>query len=92
MMNNDKFEHFIPKRANSVDPLQWDLLHKMGTRVVDHIVEDDDQGPSKEQRCYEWDCQLSTIAGTDCKGKGGQKCLIRTCCTCVSGDFFLIIC
>jgi hypothetical protein len=44
-MNIDKFKRFILKRTNSVDPPCWDLLDKTNSQVIDHIVEDEDQGP-----------------------------------------------
>ena len=47
-MNMDKFETFILKRTNDVDPPHWDLLDKTSSKVIEHIVEDKDQGPSKE--------------------------------------------
>ena len=47
-MNLDKFERFILKRANNVNPPHWELLDEMASEVIDRIVEDEDQGPSKE--------------------------------------------
>jgi len=57
---------------------EWD-----GTRVVEHIVEDDDQGPTKEWGPYRWYCQpsLEHIA----KVTEGR---ILTCCSCLSDDNF----
>ena len=49
-MNVDKFERFILKKTNSTAPYCWDLLDEMGTKVIDHIVEDDDQGSRAIQR------------------------------------------
>ena len=53
-MNESKFQRFILKRTNSKDPPRWDLLHETATVVIDHIVEDEDQGPSKEWGPYGW--------------------------------------
>ena len=39
-----------------MNPTCWDLLDKMTSEVIDHIVEDKDQGPSKEWGPYEWYC------------------------------------
>jgi hypothetical protein len=47
-MNIDKFKRFILKRTNSVNPPRWDLFDEINSKVIDHIVEDEDQGPSKE--------------------------------------------
>ena len=35
-------------------PLSWDLLDETGSRVVEEVVEDKDQGPSKEWGPYRW--------------------------------------
>jgi hypothetical protein len=53
-MNESKFVRYILKRTNDIDPPRWDLLHETGAVVVDHIVEDEDQGPSKEWGVYGW--------------------------------------
>ncbi len=53
-MNESKFKRFILKRTNDIDPPRWDLLHETATVVIDHIVEDEDQGPSKEWGPYGW--------------------------------------
>jgi hypothetical protein len=53
-MNESKFQRFILKRTNSKNPPRWDLLHETATVVIDHIVEDEDQGPSKEWGPYGW--------------------------------------
>ena len=55
-MNIDKFKRFILKRTNSVDPPRWDLLDEINSTVIDHIVEDEDQGPSKEWGPFGWYC------------------------------------
>ena len=47
-MNTDKFERFILKKTKATEPYQWDLLDETTTKVIDHIVEDEDRGPSKE--------------------------------------------
>jgi hypothetical protein len=53
-MNMDKFERFILKRTNNVNPPHWDLLDEMSSKVIEHIVEDKDQGPSKEWGPFGW--------------------------------------
>ena len=53
-MNESKFERFILKRTNNKNPPRWDLLNETAMAVVDHIVEDEDQGPSKEWGPYLW--------------------------------------
>ena len=53
-MNTDKFERFILKKTKATEPYQWDLLDETATKVIDHIVEDKDQGPSKEWCQYGW--------------------------------------
>ena len=53
-MNIDNFERFILKRTNSVYPPCWDLLDETNSKVIDHIVEDEDQGPSKEWGPFGW--------------------------------------
>lgn len=58
-MKQDKFEHFILKHTNDNGPLHCDLLDEMGTKVVGYIVEDEDQGPTKEWRPCSWYLQPS---------------------------------
>ena len=53
-MNEDKFERFILRKTKCSEPFEWDLLDETGTSIVQHIVEDDDQGPSKEWGPYGW--------------------------------------
>jgi hypothetical protein len=49
-MNEAKFERFILKCTNDNVSFSWDLLDETScsSRVVVQIVEDEDQGPSKE--------------------------------------------
>ena len=47
-MNQYKFQCFILKQSNDKDPPQWELLDEMGLQVIEHVVEDEDQGPFKE--------------------------------------------
>ena len=56
-MNQDKFEHSILKHTNDTDPPHWELLDKTGASIVECIVEDKDQGPSKEWGPYGWYCE-----------------------------------
>lgn len=53
-MNTDKFERFILKKTKATEPYQWDLLDEMATKVIDHLVEDKDQGQSKKWGQYGW--------------------------------------
>ena len=53
-MNEAKFERFILKRTNDTVPFSWDLLDETSSHVVAQIVEDKDQGPSKEWGQYGW--------------------------------------
>ena len=46
-MNLDKFERFILKRTNNVNPPHFGLLDDMASQVINHIVEGKDQGPVK---------------------------------------------
>ena len=52
--NDEKFERFILKKTKATVPYRWDLLDETGTQVIDHIIEDEDQGPSKEWGPYGW--------------------------------------
>jgi hypothetical protein len=49
-----KFERFILKRTINDVPFSWDLLDETGRQVVEQIVKDKDQGPSKEWGQYGW--------------------------------------
>ena len=53
-MNEDKFECFILKKTNDVDPPSWDFPDENGMKVIDQIVKDEDHGPSKEWGAYGW--------------------------------------
>ena len=53
-MNTDKFERFILKKTKATELYQWDLLDEAATKVIYHIVEDGDQGPSQEWGQYAW--------------------------------------
>jgi hypothetical protein len=52
-MNEDKFEKFL-KKTKATEPFHWDLLDEMGMKIVEHIVEDEDQSPTKEWGSYGW--------------------------------------
>lgn len=45
-MNTVKFERFILKCTNDDVCMFWDLLDKTRRKVVEQIVEDENQGPS----------------------------------------------
>lgn len=45
-MHTDKFERFILKKTKATEPYQSDLLDEMASKVINHLVEDKDQGPS----------------------------------------------
>jgi hypothetical protein len=53
-MNQGKFERFILKKTKSSEPFEWDLMDETGNVLVEHIVEDEDQGPSKEWGPFGW--------------------------------------
>ena len=53
-MNESIFERFILKRTNNDVPFSLDLLDETGRQVVAEIVEDEDQGPSKEWGQLGW--------------------------------------
>lgn len=42
--------------TNNIDPPCWDLLDETGTNLIEYIVEDEDQGPSKEWGPQWWYC------------------------------------
>ena len=45
---------FILKRTNSDVPFLWGLLEETGRQIVMEIIEDNDQGPSKEWGQFGW--------------------------------------
>ena len=47
-MNQKKFLPYILKKTKDSEPYEWDLLDETGLNVVEHIIENDEQGPSKE--------------------------------------------
>lgn len=49
-MNQDKFERYILRKTKTSEPYEWDLLDETGSILVEHIVENEDEGPSKETR------------------------------------------
>ncbi len=53
-MNQEKFERFILKKTKNSEPFEWDLMDETGNVLVEHIVEDEDQGPSKEWGSLGW--------------------------------------
>jgi hypothetical protein len=53
-MNQDKFQRFVLRKTESSDPYEWDWLDETGRIIVEHIVEDKDQGPSKQWGPYGW--------------------------------------
>ncbi len=53
-MNESKFERFILNRKNNDVPFSWDLLDETGRQIVMEVVEDEDQGPSKEWGQFGW--------------------------------------
>jgi hypothetical protein len=53
-MNATKFERFILKKMKATEPFCWDLLNETGSSIVDQIVEDEEQGPSKEWGPMGW--------------------------------------
>jgi hypothetical protein len=59
-MSKAKFVCYILKQTNNVEPMHRELLDEMAIRVIDHIVEDKDQGPPKESGPHGWYCHLTT--------------------------------
>ena len=53
-MNKSKFKRFILKRNNNDVPFSWDLLDETGRQIVMEVVEDEDQGQSKEWGQFGW--------------------------------------
>ena len=43
-MNKDKFLRYILRKTKSTEPYEWDLLDKTGSNIIEHVVEDEDQG------------------------------------------------
>jgi hypothetical protein len=46
-MNETKFDRFILQCSNNDVPMSWDSLDETGSCIVEEVVEDKDQGPSK---------------------------------------------
>ncbi len=55
-MNKEKFHWFVLRKTKSSVPYEWDLLDETGRSIVEHILEDEDQGPLKEWCPYGWYC------------------------------------
>ena len=53
-MNPDKFLRYILRKTKAQEPYEWDLLDETGNKIVEHIVEDEDQGPTKEWGPFGW--------------------------------------
>jgi len=55
-MNKDKFLQYILRKTKSTEPYEWDLLDETGSNIIEHVVEDEDQGSStsKEWGPYGW--------------------------------------
>jgi hypothetical protein len=53
-MNKSKFERFMLQLLNNDVSMSWDLLDETGSHIVEEVVEDEDQGPSKEWGPYGW--------------------------------------
>ncbi len=47
-MNQDKFERYILRKTKTSEPYEWNLLDETGSILVENIVENEDEGPSKE--------------------------------------------
>ena len=54
--NAVKFQQFILKQTNDFRQMSWDLLDETGSHVVVQIIEDEDQGPSKDRGPYRLHC------------------------------------
>jgi hypothetical protein len=76
-MNESKFKRFILKRTNDDVPFSWDLLDETGRHIVMEIVEDEDQGPSKEWgRLDGIDFQVMSKLKVQCKGSHIEMVLL----------------
>ena len=47
-MNKEKFLWYMLRKTKSTEPYEWALLDETGSNIIEHVVEDEDQGPSKE--------------------------------------------
>ena len=47
-INQSKFERFILKKTYVNAPFKWDLMDENATRILESIIETEDEGPSKE--------------------------------------------
>ena len=45
---------YILRKTKSEEPYEWDLLDETGNKIIKHIVEDEDQGPTREWGEYGW--------------------------------------
>ena len=54
-------ERFILKKMKAVDAFHWELLDDSGMIVIKKIVEDEDQGPTKEWGPFGWYCHPTTL-------------------------------
>ncbi len=76
-MNQEKFHRFVLRKTKSSIPYEWDLLDETGRSIEEHIVEDEDQGPSKEWGPHGWYCyplplDIAKAALFAAKGKSVQ--------------------
>ena len=44
-MNKGTFFRYILRKTKSTEPYEWDLLDETGSNIIEHVVEDEDQGP-----------------------------------------------
>ena len=66
------------RKTKSSIPYEWDLLDETGRSIVEHIVVDEDQGPSKEWGPHGWYCHplpsdIAKAALFAAKGKSVQS-------------------
>ena len=66
------------RKTKSSIPYEWDLLDETGRSIVEHIVEDEDQGPSQRWGPYGWyrhplPSDIAKAASNDKKGKSVQS-------------------
>ena len=45
---------YILRKTKSKAPYKWDLLDETGSQTIEHVMEDEDQWPTKEWGEYGW--------------------------------------
>ena len=53
-MKKEKFLQYVLRKTKLVEPYEWDFLDETGSNIIEHVVENKDQGPGKECGEYGW--------------------------------------